>query len=258
MKAMIVDDKTAAIELLRWRIRECCPEITALVSATSVAEALPLLENFDPDLLFLDIQLPQETGFDLLAKVKRWRFEVIFTTAFNEYAIQAIRLSALDYLLKPITGEDLRKAVDRYIAKKESEAAGSDDRYRNFLQNLTRSDNNALRLALPGAGGTQYILLKDIVRLQAERNYTRLYFTNGKSFVSSKTLAEYERLLRDSGFVRVHRSHLVNPAQMAPTQKEGVVLMKDGSEVEVSRRKKDLVMGKFGVVRKESFPGKQE
>lgn len=241
MKAMIVDDKTAAIELLRWRINQHCPEITNVVSATSIAEALPLLQNFNPDLLFLDIQFPQETGFDLLAKVNRWSFEVIFTTAFNEYAIQAIRLSALDYLLKPVTGEDLRRALDRYGAKRASQGDGAEERYRTFLQNLTRTDHNTLRLALADTSGTQYVLLKDIVRLQAERNYTRIHFTSKKNFLSSKTLAEYEKILRDAGFVRVHRSHLVNLQHLAATRKEGIVQLNDGSEVEISRRKKAVI-----------------
>lgn len=241
MKAMIVEDKTAAIELLRWRIQEYCPEITNVVSATSIAEALPLLQNFQPDILFLDIQFPQETGFDLLARVNQWNFEVIFTTAFNEYAIQAIRLSALDYLLKPITGEDLSSALERYKAKKESKAAGGEEGYRTFLQNLTSNGNSNLRLALPDVTGTQYVWLKDIVRLQAERNYTRIYFTNKKNFLSSKTLSEFEKMLRDAGFIRVHRSHLVNNQHIAATKREGVVQMNDGSEVEVSRRKKAVV-----------------
>ena len=241
IKAMIVDDKTAAIELLRWLIKENCPEITSVASAISVSEALPLIENFEPDILFLDIQMPQETGFDLLAKVKKWDFEVIFTTAFNEYAIQAIRFSALDYLLKPINGADLRKAVERYKAKKEF-ATGGEELYRNFIQNITREKNSPLKLALPGINGTQYVLPQEILRLQAERNYTWLYFTNGKNFLSSKTLAEYEKILHDAGFMRVHRSHLVNPEHITGYEKQGMVKLKDGCEIEVSRRKKEIVV----------------
>lgn len=242
IRAMIVEDKTAAIELLRWLIKEHCPEITSLVSATTVDEALPLIQNFSPQLLFLDIQLQRETGFDLLSRVERWDFEVIFTTAFNEYAIQAIRFSALDYLLKPINAEDLKKAMERYQAKKEM-AANGEELYRNFIQNITRTADSPLRLALPGANGVQYVFLNDIIRLQAERNYTRLYFTSGKNFLSSKTLAEYEKLLRNSGFVRVHRSHMINPAHLDAYAKEGFITMKDGSEVEVSRRKKEAIQG---------------
>lgn len=244
IKAMIVDDKTAAIELLRWIIKEHCPEITAVASAVSVAEALPVIDNFEPDILFLDIQLPQETGFDLLARVKKWGFEVIFTTAYNEYAIQAIRFSALDYLLKPINPTDLKKAIERFKAKKESNAGG-EELYRNFIRNITQEHNRPLKLALPGVNGIQYVQLEDIIRLQAERNYTRLYFVKGKNFLSSKTLAEYEKLLRDSGFIRVHRSHLINPQFIDSYEKQGMVKLKDGCEIEVSRRKKDIVVKRF-------------
>ncbi|MGB8194119.1 MAG: LytTR family DNA-binding domain-containing protein [Chitinophagaceae bacterium] len=244
IKAMIVDDKTAAIELLRWLIKENCPEITSVVSAVSVAEALPLISNFEPDILFLDIQLPQETGFDLLAKVKKWDFEVIFTTAFNEYAIQAIRFSALDYLLKPINGNDLKKAVERFKAKKEF-TPGGEELYRNFIRNISRQYDRPLTLALPGINGIQYVLLEEIIRLQAERNYTRLYFVNGKNFLSSKNLAEYEKVLRDNNFIRVHRSHLINPIHISGYEKQGIVKLKDGCEIEVSRRKKDSVVNHF-------------
>lgn len=244
IKAMIVDDKTAAIELMRWLIRENCPEITSVVSALSVDEALPLIENFEPDILFLDIQMPRETGFDLLAKVKKWDFEVIFTTAFNEYAIQAIRFSALDYLLKPINGPDLKKAVERFKAKKEL-APGGEEQYRNFIQNITRDYNSPLKLALPGINGIQYVLPEEIIRLQAERNYSRLYFVKGKNFLSSKTLAEYEKILRDAGFIRVHRSHLINPTHIAAYEKQDMIRLNDGCEIEVARRKKEAVAKYF-------------
>jgi two-component system LytT family response regulator len=246
IKAMIVEDKTAAIELLRWLISEHCPEITSVVSATSVDEALPLIQNFAPHIVFLDIQLQRETGFDLLAKVKRWDFEVIFTTAFNAYAIQAIRFSALDYLLKPINAEDLKKSIERYKAKKDSAISG-EEFYRNFIQNISRETDSPLRLALPGVEGIQYVLLNDIIRLQADRNYTKLFFTNEKNFLSSKTLSEYEKLLRNSGFVRLHRSHMINPNHIASYNKEGMVTMKDGTEVEVSRRKKEIMSAYWGM-----------
>lgn len=249
IKAMIVDDKTSAIELLRWLIRENCPEITSVTSATSVAEALPLIENFEPDILFLDIQMPQETGFDLLTRVKKWNFEVIFTTAFNEYAIQAIRFSALDYLLKPINGNDLKQALERYKAKRKF-ARDGEELYRNFLQNLKTSPHKPLKLALPGVGDIRYVLLEDIIRLQADRNYTHLHFLKGPAFLSSKTLLEYEKILRESGFIRVHKSHLINSMHISGYEKQGLVKMKDGSEIEVSRRKRDLLVNLFSTRKK--------
>lgn len=244
IKALIVDDKTSAIELLRWLIRENCPEITSVTSAISVAEALPLIENFEPDIVFLDIQMPQETGFDLLTKVKKWNFEVIFTTAFNEYAIQAIRFSALDYLLKPVSANDLKTAMERYQTKRKF-VPGGEELYRNFLANLRPTANKPLKLALPGVGDVQYVLLEDIIRLQADRNYTRLFFRKGSSFLSSKTLLEYEKMLRESGFIRVHKSHLINTMHIAGYEKQGIVKMKDDSQIEVSRRKRDLMINLF-------------
>lgn len=249
IKAMIVDDKASAIELLRWLIRENCPGITSVTSATSVAEALPLIDNFEPDIVFLDIQMPQESGFDLLSRVKKWNFEVIFTTAFNEYAIQAIRFSALDYLLKPINANDLKLALERYQAKRKY-ARDGEELYRNFLQNLKPSPHKPLKLALPGVGDIRYVLLEDIIRLQADRNYTHLHFLKGPPFLSSKTLLEYEKILRESGFIRVHKSHLINSMHISGYEKQGLVKMKDGSEIEVARRKRDLLLNLFSTRKK--------
>ncbi|HSK11773.1 MAG TPA: LytTR family DNA-binding domain-containing protein, partial [Phnomibacter sp.] len=224
IKAMIVDDKSSSVEFLRYMLQNHCPEITSVVSAISVAEALPLVEDFEPDILFLDIQMPQETGFDLLAKVKRWNFEVIFTTAYNEFAIQAIRFSALDYLLKPVDADALKNALERYKAKRVYGTHGQ-ELYRNLIQNITATNNRPLKLALPGISDIQYVLVSEVIRLQAERNYTRLYFTKARNFLSSKTLLEYEKTLDGSGFIRVHKSHLVNTTHISGYNKQGIITM---------------------------------
>lgn len=244
IKAMIVDDRNSSIELLRWLLRENCPEITSVVSAISVREALPLIDDFEPDILFLDIQMPQETGFDLLTQVKKWTFEVIFTTAFNEYAVQAIRFSALDYLLKPVNAEDLRGALERYKAKKKF-AQGGEELYRNFLQNISSSGAKPAKLALPGTSEIKYVGLEEIVHLQAESNYTRLFFLKRPDFLSAKTLMDYEKILKDSGFMRVHRSHLVNKRFIESYDRQGTLKMSNGTTIEVSRRKKDMLIRFF-------------
>ena len=238
IKAMIVDDKPASIELLKWLIDQHCPEIREVHSATSVEEALPLLAEVQPDLVFLDIQMPKQTGFDLLYQIGRWNFEVVFTTAYNEYAIQAIRFSALDYLLKPVDAIELVKAVERFKVKRIYAPAG-EELYRNFLQNISTKDK---KLALPGVTDITYVSLDDIIRLQAERNYTRFFFTDKKEFLSAKTLKEYEELLPHDRFVRVHRAHVVNKAFISSYNREGTLILKDGISVEVSRRKKDELM----------------
>jgi two-component system LytT family response regulator len=243
IKAVIVDDKPASIELLKWLISQHCPEIAEVHSATSVPEALPLLESVQPDLVFLDIQMPKQSGFDLLSQIGRWNFEVVFTTAYNEYAIQAIRFSALDYLLKPVDANELVKAVDRFKVKRIYAPAG-EELYRNFLQNISTKEK---KLALPGVTEITYVPLDDIIRLQAESNYTRFFFLDKSEFLSAKTLKEYEELLPQERFIRVHRSHIVNKTFINQYNREGMLLvLKDGTSLEVSRRKKAQLMRFMG------------
>ena len=238
IKAIIIDDKIASIELLKWLIAQHCPEIDEVHSATSVAEGLPLIQSVQPDIVFLDIQMPKQSGFDLLSQIGKWNFEVIFTTAYNEYAIQAIRFSALDYLLKPVDAQELVKAVERFKVKRIYAPAG-EELYRNFLQNITTRDK---KLALPGVTDVTFVALDHIVRLQAERNYTRFFFADGKEFFTAKTLKEFESLLPTELFIRVHRTHLINKDFISRYSRDGILYLKDGSNVEVSRRKKDQLL----------------
>ncbi len=242
IKAMIVDDKMASIELLKWLISQHCPEISLVGQACSVEEAIPIIRDREPDILFLDIQMPKQNGFDLLSGIGKWDFEVIFTTAYNEFAIQAIRYSALDYLLKPIDAGDLVKAVERFKVKRIYAPAG-EELYRNFIQNLS---NKEKKLALTGVTDIHYVSLDEIIRLQAERNYTRFHFTDAKTFVSARTLKEYEELLPSGEFIRTHRTHLINKRFVMQYDRDGFLLLKDGSRVEVSRRKKDQVLRLLG------------
>lgn len=241
IKALIVDDETTSIQLLEWLLNRHCPDITVIKKAKSVSEAIPLIKSFNPDILFLDIQMPHQSGFDLLSTIEKWNFEVIFTTAFNEYAIMAIRFSALDYLLKPIDETELVKAVERFKVKRMYAPAGQ-ELFRNFIRNISGREKEQFKLALTGSGEIRYVNVQEIIRLQAERNYTRIYFTNNKNFLSAKTLKEYEELLQDHDFIRVHKSHLVNAAYMTNYDRDGWLHMEDGSKVEVARRKKEYLL----------------
>jgi len=179
IKALIVEDKQGSIELLKWLLHEHCPEINKIEIAMSVKEAIPLISSFQPDIVFLDIQMPHQSGFDLLKAIDNWNFEVIFTTAYNEFAIQAIRFSALDYLLKPVDACELVKAVERFKVKRIYAPAG-EELYKNFLQNVS---NKNRRLALPGITDIKYVEVDTIIRLQADRNYTRFYFNDKKKYL---------------------------------------------------------------------------
>jgi two-component system LytT family response regulator len=240
IKAMIVDDEQASIDLLQWLIGQYCPDISTIKTARSVQEALPLIHSFQPDLIFLDIQMPHQSGFDLLTTIDNWNFEVVFTTAYNEFAIQAIRFSALDYLLKPIDEAELKKAVERFKAKRIYAPAGQ-ILFRNFIQNISQGNKEKFKLALADASEIKYVQLDEIIRLQAESNYTHIFLKGHKTFVSAKTLKEYDELLQGHHFLRVHKSHLVNPAHIDCYDKSGILNMSDGSKVEVARRKKEFL-----------------
>lgn len=240
IKAMIVDDEQSSIDLLQWLVGQYCPDITAVKTARSVQDAIPLIRSFWPDVLFLDIQMPHQSGFDLLTTIDNWNFEVIFTTAYNEFAIQAIRFSALDYLLKPIDESELKKAIERYKAKRIYAPAGQ-LLFRNFIQNISQGNREKFRLALAGTSEIKYVELKDIIRLQAESNYTHIHLSGNKIFVSAKTLKEYDEILSEHKFLRVHKSHLINPAHIESYDRQGILLMSDGSKVEVARRKKEYL-----------------
>ena len=240
IKLMIVDDEQASIDLLTWLVEQYCPETTAIRSARSVAEAIPRIRQFQPDLLFLDIQMPHHSGFDLLTTIEHWNFEVVFTTAYNEFAIQAIRFSALDYLLKPVDEAELKKAVERFKAKRIYAPAGQ-LLFRNFIQNLSQQNQEKFRLALTDATEVKYVNLDEIIRLQAESNYTHIFLEKKNVFISAKTLKEYDEILSGHHFLRVHKSHLVNPDHIDRYDKAGFLHMRDGSVVEVSRRKKDYL-----------------
>ena len=167
IKAMIVDDEQSSIDLLQWLIGQYCPDITAIKTARSVQEAIPSIQSFKPDGRFLDIQMPHQSGFDLLTTIDNWNFEVIFTTAYNEFAIQAIRFSALDYLLKPVDESELRKAVERYKAKWIYAPAGQ-LLFRNFIQNIAHRNREQFKLALAGTAEVKYVELDEIIRSIAQ------------------------------------------------------------------------------------------
>ncbi len=237
---MIIDDEQSSIDLLNWLIGQYCPDISVLKTARSVQEALPLIHSFQPDLVFLDIQMPHQSGFDLLSSIDNWNFEVVFTTAYNEFAIQAIRFSALDYLLKPVDEAELKKAVERFKAKRIYAPAGQ-VLFRNFIQNISQGNREKFKLALADASEVKYVQLEEIIRLQAESNYTHIFLKSAKVFVSAKTLKEYDELLHGHHFLRVHKSHLINPLHVEGYDKAGWLTMSDGSKVEVARRKREFL-----------------
>ncbi|HZV70594.1 MAG TPA: LytTR family DNA-binding domain-containing protein [Saprospiraceae bacterium] len=241
IKAIIIDDETPAVETLQLMLKRYVPEITELRSVTEPAEGIHLLKSWKPDLLFLDIQIPVMNGFDILKQFPQIDFSIIFTTAYDHYAIQAIRFSALDYLLKPIDANELRAAMDRFLAK-EASKQNEESLYNNLLHNISVRQKEDFKLALATTAGTYFYQPEEIIRLEAESNYTRFFFTHQKPLLTSRTLREYEEILTDYGFIRTHKSHLINKKHVVRITREGALAMVDKSIVEISRRRKDEVV----------------
>jgi two-component system, LytTR family, response regulator len=247
IKALIIDDEQAAINTLQLMLKRYVPEISELHVTTNPTQGLELIKTHEPQLLFLDIQMPLLSGFDLLKKINPVNFNIIFTTAHDQYAIEAIRFSALDYLLKPIDADELRTAVDKFLTK-EAFPKSRTQLYNNLVSNITSVNKKDFKLAINTSSGIHFFYTNEIIRLEAKSNYTKFFFTNNKTILASKTLRDYEEILLAYGFIRTHKSHLVNCEHITNYMSDGLLTMTDESKVEISRRRQheviELVKGK--------------
>ncbi len=237
IKAILVDDEKGALETLSGMLNLFCKNVQILGKASSANEARSLIKKFNPDLVFLDIRMPYENGFDLLESVGKHTFHVIFTTAYNNYALKAIKFSALDYLLKPINVEELQRAV-----LKVSKIVVNKDQYHVFKAH--QLNNKHEQMVLPHKNGFEVVNYNEILRFEGDRNYTNIYFLNGKQFLVAKTLKEYEELLKDHNFFRVHQSNIINIKCVKGYIKGrgGKIQLIDNTEVDLARsRKKEFL-----------------
>lgn len=238
IKAIIIDDELGARESLSKMIEKNCKQIEIVAKADSMLSAFEAITNKEPDLVFLDIEMPNGNAFDLLEKFKTINFNIIFTTAYDHYAIKAIKFSAVDYILKPIDPEELVIAVKRFedkIGKGET----LDKQFKTLLSNV-RPENKLKKVGIPDGDGLIFINLSDIIRCDSDGNYTFFILTSGKKIIASRTLGEYEQMFAEDNFFRIHRSHLINLEHVKKYIKGegGYVVMSDNSQVEVSRRNK--------------------
>ncbi|NLE34001.1 MAG: response regulator transcription factor [Bacteroidales bacterium] len=241
MKVVIVDDEPAVRNTITTLLAESFPDIEILAAAGSVAEGLAAVTQYQPDILFLDIELPDGLGFDLLSKADPVRFRTIFITGHQEYALDAIKVSALDYILKPVDEEELKAAIN-----KAREIINSEEEQLKMLalsENLT-GKKVLKRIILRTSEALQLISVDDIVRAEAESNYTHFHLAGGKHIMVSRTIKEYEAMLSGSGIIRVHQSHLVNLDHIDKFYKHdgGYLQMKDGNAVPVSPNLKQKVL----------------
>lgn len=244
LKAILVDDEAKSRNVLANLLSAYCPEIEILGQADNGNDASKLIKNEAPDILFLDIEMKGETGFDLIQNLGPVNFDIIFTTAHDKYAIQAIRFSALDYLMKPILADDLKSAVTRVFEKQNGK-----DKVRQLdalVYNINYS-NADKKLVLPTSEGFEFISISEVIRCESSNNYTFFHLKDKSQLLICKTLLEFERLLNPYYFLRVHQSHLINLRMIKKFQKGegGILLMEDGTKIDVSRRKKTELMEKL-------------
>jgi two-component system LytT family response regulator len=237
-KALVIDDENRTRDLIAKLINSFELDIEAISEGESVKSALKAIEKHEPDIVFLDIQMPDGSGFDILKALPKKSFEVVFITAHEEFAIKAIKFSALDYILKPVDADELKEVVERALEKMNTKG---DERQFEALQNNI-SPQQKRRLVLKTQESVHVVDLDQIIRLESDRNYTSFYLNDGKSILVSKTLKEYDDLLTGYNFIRVQQSHLINLDYVEKYNKGngGFVVMKDGSEVPLSPAKREI------------------
>lgn len=246
LKILIIDDEEPAGNVLKVLIEKHVHIPKEILYCNSPEKALAILEDFKPGLIMLDIEMPNMNGFDFLNNAAGWNFDVIFTTAFDKYAIKAIRFSALDYLLKPVDIVELQNAINRHIIKKEFVSTQQQQTLvENLISNLHSKNTENFKLAISVKEGTFLYETVDIICLEGTNNYTKFYFTNQKTLLVAKTLKEYEDILAEHHFIRIHKSFLVNEKHVKKLDNDCVLWLKNDISVPVSRRRKQEVLGLF-------------
>lgn len=243
--AIIIDDEAKGRLALREKLLAYCKQIKILAEAGNGREALLLIQHHQPQLIFLDIEMPRMNGFEMLNELPEKNFHIIFTTAYDQYAIKAIKYAAFDYLLKPIDIEELKTAISKLDSKQSNETK---KQVELLQQNIQHPKKQLHKLAIPTIEGLLFYDINDIIHLEANSNYTNIYFTNKIKVIASKTLKEFEELLPEDIFFRTHHSHLINLHYIKRYIKGdgGQIELQNGTYVDVSRRKKEEFLKTIG------------
>ncbi len=249
IKTVIIEDEKKSREMLAAIIENNCPELNIIGLAKDVTEGESVIRQLKPDLVFLDISMPDGSGFDLLERVQGCKFDLIFATASDQHAIRAIKYSACDYLLKPIDVDELQQAVNKVMSRKKTTPPDMEN-LQFLIQQLKRSDENFAKITLPTGTAYEVVNLKDIIRLEADGSYTYFYLNDKRKLMVTASLKHYEDILPEGDFLRVHHHSLINMNHVVRFLKEdgGYAIMSDETKVEISRRKKDAFMEKLNKI----------
>ncbi len=243
IRTILVDDEPRGLNTLKKLLQEYCPDLSIVAECADADSAKQQILKLEPQLVFLDISMPGKTSFDMLSELDTVNFEIIFVTAHNQYTLQAFHYSAVDYLVKPIDEDLLADAVKRAIKRINLSAANNN--VSALLYNLSKSGSpQKMKLCIPSIRGFQVVELEEILFCEASGSYTNFHFRSDPVICSSRPILEYEEMLADSGFFRIHKSYLVNLLHVKEyiRGEGGMVILSNNNEIEVSRRKKDLFL----------------
>ncbi len=240
INALIIDDEQKLREVLKIKLAQYCPDVNILGQAVNAKEGFEKITQLKPDLVFLDIAMPGETGFDMLSRFYKIDFEIIFVTGFNEYALDALKVSAVDYILKPVKTESLLNAVEKAKARIENRSRLA--KYEVLKHNLNHIGDQKTKVAIPGANAYEFVKIEEIIRCEGWQKYTKIFLNDGQVIVSSYNLGVFRDMLESYGFFSTHKSHLVNNSHITRYLKDGTVVLSDGSNAPVARRRKEDFM----------------
>ncbi|WP_394992277.1 LytR/AlgR family response regulator transcription factor [Emticicia sp.] len=245
MKAIIIDDEPNAVELLVLRLAQKCPQIEVVAQFTNSVKGVEAIKLHQPDIVFLDIEMPQLNGFQVLEAVEDIPFHLIFVTAYDKFALKAFRYSAIDYLLKPIETQELIEAVSK-VEKQIKTSKEQVNHFRNQYQNFNKTLPD--KIALPYQNGVTFVAIKDIVYCEADNTYTKVFMNDGQHFLVTKTLLSIQEVLEEREFLRVHRQYIINLNQIKKYVKgEGnYLIMNNDKSIPIGRSQKDKLIEKFG------------
>ena len=248
LRTILIDDENHCNETLKYELDRHCPQVEVVDVCSSAMEGLTSIDQHQPDLVFLDIEMPKLNGIEMLSKISPVNFSVIFVTAYDQYAIKAFRLSAVDYLLKPVMSDVLIEAVEKAVNRNMS--TSFQEHINTLLQNMQKPIlTETARIALPTREGLDFVHVRDIIRCQSESNYTTIYFSNRKSLLLAKTLKELEHLLEEFGFFRCHQSHIIQLSFVEKFVRRdgGYLVMVDGIKIPVSKRKREACLERLRI-----------
>lgn len=238
LKAILIDDELNSLQNLQQKLKEFCPDVEVLAATQKPEEAIVLIQQQKPDVIFLDIEMPRINGFRMLEELGEYNFDIIFTTAYNHYAVDAIRISAFDYLTKPIAIKDLQQAVERLAKHRQTYTRDKLDILKNSLGVVKNQEE---KIAIPTADGLEFIVINNILHIESSSNYCKIYLQNGKCILVTKLLKDFEDMLLPYRFCRIHNSHLINLKYIEKYIKGegGQVRLTNGTVLDVARRKKE-------------------